>query len=73
MAHEVAMGAPSLQLGRADVTFAVKHNGETLGALHISRGSVVWFPAGHNYGHRLAWRRLAELMVEHGERPSERR
>lgn len=55
------------------MTFAVKYNGETLGALHISRGSVVWFPAGHNYGHRLAWRRLAELMVKHGERPSERR
>ncbi len=73
MAHAVEMQPPSLPLGKADVKFAVKNNGKTIGALHISRGAVVWFPAKHNYGHKLSWSKFAELMEEHGVRPSEKR
>lgn len=73
MAHKVEMQNPSLPLGKADVKFSVQNNGKTIGALHVSRGSVVWFPAHHNYGHKLTWTKLAKLLEEHGQRPSEKR
>lgn len=51
MAHEVDVTMPKRELGRADVVFDVRiDDGDrprTLGALHVSRGSVVWFPTGN--------------------------
>jgi len=71
MAHKVEMNVPVLAMGKSDAIFTIKQNGATLGALHISRGAIVWFPANHNYGHKLSWQKFADLMVEHGARPSE--
>lgn len=59
------------EIGRADAIFDVKADGVTLGALHVSRGAVVWFPSGTTYGYNLGWR-LDELMQEHGTRSEAR-
>ena len=66
--HEVDVKLPSLEMGKADAVFTVKQDHATLGALHISRGAVVWFPAGNSYGHKLTWASFAKLMVEKGTR-----
>jgi hypothetical protein len=71
MAHKVEINVPVLEMGKADAIFTIKQDGATLGALHISRGAIVWFPANCNYGHKLSWKRFADLMVEHGIKPSE--
>jgi len=73
MAHTVEMEVPLLKMGKTDAVFTVQSDGATLGALHISKGAVVWFPAGTTYGHKLSWKKFAELMVEYGTRPSEKR
>lgn len=73
MAHKVEINVPVMEMGKADAIFTVKQNSATLGALHISRGAIVWFPANSTYGHKLSWKRFAELMVKHGNRPSEKR
>ena len=73
MAHEVEMQAPSLALGKADVVFSVRNNGKTIGALHVSRGAVVWFPAKHANGYKLNWTKFAEIMESEGRHPSEKR
>ena len=51
MAHKVKMDVPTIEMGKADAVFSVKQDGETLGALHISRGAIVWFPAGNTFGY----------------------
>lgn len=73
MAHNVKMDVPTRELGKADAVFTVQQDGETLGALHVSRGAIVWFPANNNYGYKLSWKKFAEAMVEIGTRPSEKR
>jgi hypothetical protein len=71
-AHEVDVTMPTRELGRADVIFDVKVDGATLGALHVSRGSVVWFPSGNTYGRKLDWSHFAQLMVDNGARDEAR-
>ena len=71
-AHEVDITLPKRELGRADAIFDVKADGATLGALHISRGAAVWFPAGTTYGFKLGWQKLGELMQEHGSKSESR-
>ena len=67
-AHEVDMTLPRRELGRADAVFDIKADGATVGALHVSRGAVVWFPSGTTYGYKLGWARFDELMQEYGSR-----
>lgn len=67
-AHEVDVSMPTRELGRADVVFDVKADGVTLGALHVSRGAVVWFPAGNTYGYKIDWTAFGQLMQQHGTR-----
>jgi len=64
MAHEVSFTIPSRTLGRSDVQFDVKLDGEKIGTLAISKGSLVWFPANTIYGHRIGWERFDKLMQE---------
>lgn len=70
--HEVDMTLPKRELGRADAIFEVKADGATVGALHISRGAVVWFPAGNTYGYKLGWKKFDELMQGNGARRESR-
>ena len=70
--HEVDITLPKRELGRADAVFDVKSDGVTLGALHVSRGAVVWFPAGATYGHKIGWTKFAELMEANGARKEAR-
>ncbi len=71
-AHDVDVTLPTRELGRADVIFDVRVDGSTLGALHVSRGAVVWFPVGNTYGYRLDWTSFAQLMQENGVRSEKR-
>jgi hypothetical protein len=71
-AHEVDVALPTRELGRSDVVFDVKVDGTTLGALHVSRGAVVWFPAGNTYGYKLDWTEFAQIMSSNGVRSEAR-
>ena len=64
MAHTVDFTIPARSLGKADVQFAVKRDGTMLGTLTVSRGSLVWFPAGTSYGLRIGWERFEGVMEE---------
>ena len=60
--HKVTFQSPSRKLGRSDVQFEVRSDGEMLGTLTVSNGSVVWFPKGVSYGHKATWKKFDELM-----------
>ncbi len=67
--HEIEAGLPAHEIVNADVTIAVKSDGKLLGELLVSRGSVDWRPARHQYSVRLSWEKFARLMerVHDGE------
>jgi hypothetical protein len=65
MAHTVNFDLPTRDLGKADVHFVVKRNGAVLGKLEVSRGSIVWYPKGTRYGHKIRWMQLDKLAVDY--------
>lgn len=62
--HDVKFSIPKRTLGKADVEFDVHRDSKKLGTLKISKGSLVWFPAGASYGHKMGWKNFDELMQE---------
>lgn len=64
MAHNVSFSVPSRPLGKSDVEFSVNKDGAKIGTLKISNGSIVWFPAGTTYGHKITWAKFDKLMKE---------
>ena len=65
--HAVKFTVPERELGRADVVFGVKVDGEHLGRLKVSNGAVVWVPANGKYGYRISWSEFAAIMKERGK------
>jgi hypothetical protein len=70
--HQVDITLPKREIGRADTIFDVKADGVVLGALHVSRGAVVWFHTGTTYGYKTSWQKFDELMREQGSRAEAR-
>ena len=64
MAHDVTFSVPSRTLGKTDIEFVVKRDGEKFGTLRISKGAVVWFPRNGVKGRKVAWRRFAAFMED---------
>ena len=64
--HEVKFTVPERPLGKADVEFSVKRDGDAFGRLKVSNGTIVWVPKNKTYGLRLGWVRFHELMRQHG-------
>jgi hypothetical protein len=65
--HEVKFTVPERPLGKADVEFGIKRDGEMLGRLKVSNGTVVWVPKSKQFGYKLGWSKFDELMQEYGE------
>lgn len=62
MAYKVRFQPPELELGAADVVFEVWSDGEKVGTLKASNGSVTWFRANTSNGQRFHWKKFAEIM-----------
>jgi hypothetical protein len=62
MNHTVRFNVPTRELGRADLTFQVRQNGELFGTLAVSNGSLVWFPRDRTYGCKIDWATFDTLM-----------
>ncbi len=70
--HGVRFTLPERELGRADATFKVQQDGSVLGTLHVSNGSLVWFPHKNSYGHKLTWSQFHDLALDHGKKSEKR-
>jgi hypothetical protein len=62
MRHDVQFTVPSRDLGKADLVFDVRVDGEKLGTLEVSRGSLVWYRKNDSYGHKLGWTEFDRIM-----------
>ncbi len=67
MAHDVTFSIPERTLGKADVEFKIKQDGEVIGRLKVSKGSVVWVRRNASYGYKMTWQKFDEIMREHGK------
>jgi hypothetical protein len=64
MALNVSFNVVNRPIGKSDIEFVVDKDGEIVGTLKVSTGSIVWFPSGTKYGHRITWNKLDKLMKE---------
>ncbi len=71
MAHKVTFSIPERELGREDVEFSVNQVGSKvskLGTLKISKGTLVWVPTDHTYGHKIGLKEFDAIMKEKGKK-----
>lgn len=71
--HDVAFNVPQRSLGKTDIDFGIKIDGDLFGKLAVSNGSVVWFPRGSKNGLKLGWKRFDEIMQENAGRRERRK
>lgn len=64
MANHVTFSVPPRALGRSDIEFVVKRDGEKFGTLRISKGSLVWFPRNGVKGRKARWRQFDAFMAD---------
>jgi hypothetical protein len=71
--HDVSFDIPRRPLGKSDLNFFVRADGEILGKLSISNGSIVWFPKLSRNGLKMGWKRFDEMMQENARRREKRK
>ena len=71
--HDVSFDIPKRGLGKTDVNFYIRADGEVLGKLSISSGSIVWFPKLSRKGRKMGWKRFGEMMQENAGRRERRK
>ncbi len=60
--HEIEANLPAHRVVNTDLSVTIKSDGKALGELLISKGSVDWRPAKHQYSVSLRWETFARLM-----------
>lgn len=56
-----------LEVVNTDLVVEVQADGQKLGELRMSRGSIDWIPRAHQIGTSLTWEQFDQLMAEYGE------
>ena len=60
--HHIEMAVPSQRLVNTDLSVAVKSDSKLLGELLLSKGTIDWRPAKHQYTVSMRWETFARLM-----------
>jgi hypothetical protein len=66
--HDVSFNVPQRRLGKTNIDFVIKIDGDLSGKLAISNGSIVWFPKGTKNGLKMGWKKFDEVMQENAMR-----
>jgi hypothetical protein len=69
--HDIEMEIPPKVVLNSDVRFVVRSDGQKLGELLVSKGSVAWIPGHSPQAIHVRWERFDEIMRE--ERSQRRR
>lgn len=63
--YAVKFKVPFRELGKADVEFKIKRNGNEFGTLRVSKGAIVWFPRKTRVnGRKILWNDFDRFMRE---------
>jgi hypothetical protein len=60
--HRIEVKQPAVKVLNADISFTIYSDGQALGELRISKGSVDWRPSGHSKHSRWSWEAFARRM-----------
>ena len=71
--HDVSFNVPQRRLGKTDIDFVIKIDGELFGKLAISNGTIVWFPKGSKNGLKMGWKKFDEMMQDNAGRRERRK
>ena len=66
--HTVEVELPAKVVLHKDVRFTVKGDDVKLGELHISKGTIDWWPANKQSPISLSWERFARLIESTADR-----
>jgi hypothetical protein len=65
--HQITLKIPhGITVANTDIEVFVREDGEILGRVRISRGSIDWMPRMGRRAKTMRWRRFAETMEERG-------
>jgi len=62
--HRVIMRQPREQIVNTDIEFIIREETSKLGELHVSKGSIEWFPSNGRYKNRMSWSKFARMTQE---------
>ena len=63
--HDVEMSIPTTKMVlHADVVFEIRADGEKLGELRVSQGTIDWYPRRVQHGVSLTWEQFDQLMEQ---------
>jgi hypothetical protein len=68
--HDIDIAIPPKIVLNSDVRFVVRSDGEKLGELLVSRGSIAWVPGHSPNAIHLQWERFDQVMRD--QRPGHR-
>lgn len=70
MAHEITFTLPEVPLGKVDAEFTIKKDGQIVGTLKVSRGTIDWTPKDHAHEnpYQISWINFDKLMRNKGRR-----
>jgi hypothetical protein len=60
--HMVRVSQPSRELVNSDVTFEIYSDGQKLGTMLVSKGTVDWFPRNAQTSISLQWEEFADVL-----------
>ena len=65
--HDIKMTIPAKTVYNKDAEVDVQSNGDMLGTLRISKGTIEWRPKNYTYGFHMNWEKFDRIMREEGE------
>lgn len=65
--HTVEVKTPDLEVGKVDVVFTVRRNGQVHGRLKISRGGVEWMQRSDSKkAFHMSWNKFDRIFCDEG-------
>jgi hypothetical protein len=65
--HDITLKIPhGITVANTDIEVLVREDGEVLGRVRISKGSIDWIPGMGRRSKRMRWSRFADVMEEFG-------
>ena len=66
--HDVYATLPNALMGKKDAFFDIFQDGEKLGTITISKGSIEWYPKNSKQPYKMTWSKFDKMCKEFNEK-----
>lgn len=71
--HNVDVKTPPLEVGKVDILFRVRRDGQVHGRLKVSKGGVEWMQRSDSKkAFHMSWDKLDKIFAKHGDQGATR-